>query len=118
MSILLAFLIERISILSHAEKNKVVGERWRRMTVEEKEPYYERAKEGRDAVREVLQRGFQDNPKYGSRVCIFWSLYLTLSAESCNPTTMVSAISAQSELESDSGSDCEEFKQARDRIKI
>ena len=40
------FLIEGRSIQSHAEKNKIVGERWRQMTEEEKEPYFERSKEG------------------------------------------------------------------------
>ena len=60
------FLIEGRSIQLHAERNKIVSEKWRHMSEEEKEPYYERAKEGtNESTREVLEGSFPDNPKFG-----------------------------------------------------
>lgn len=54
------FLIEGRSIQSHAERNKIVGERWRQMSEEEKEPYYERAKEGTNATRSQPEKSWKE----------------------------------------------------------
>ena len=68
------FLIEGRSIQSHAEKNKVVGERWRQMTEEEKEPYYGRAKEGSDAIRSQPEKSWKEASRIirnmESNVCV------------------------------------------------
>lgn len=54
------FLIEGRSIQSHAEKNKIVGERWRQMSEEEKEPYYGRAKEGTNTIRNQPEKSWKE----------------------------------------------------------
>ena len=54
------FLIEGRSIQSHSERNKIVGERWRQMSEEEKEPYYERAKEGTNGIRSQPEKSWKE----------------------------------------------------------
>ena len=47
----LSRLAEGRLIQSHAEKNKIIAERWRQMSEVEKTPYFEHAKEGACGTR-------------------------------------------------------------------
>ena len=56
-------LIEGRSIQSHSERNKIVGKRWCQMSEEEKEPYYEHAKEDTNATRSQPEKYWKETSR-------------------------------------------------------
>ena len=76
----LPWLAEGRSIQSHAEKNKIVAERWRQMSEVEKTPYFERAKEGACGTRGQPEKSWKEASRIirnlESNVCSIMCIHL------------------------------------------